>query len=77
MNGPFVGINDINLTYFISTLKKIADDKPHLIIINGPIFPLENKIIQEGTMKLNGVIISFNELYRIFFTKINDVFKVN
>lgn len=36
---------------------------------------MENKIIQEGTMKLNNKIITLNELYRIFFTKIDEIFK--
>ena len=61
---------------FIKTLKKIAEDKPHLIIINGPFFPLENKFVQDGTMKFNGKIISYNDLYKLMFTKINEVFKV-
>jgi hypothetical protein len=58
-------------------MKLIANDLPHLIIINGPIFPIENKIIQEGTIKINEILITINKLYNIFFTKINNIFEVN
>jgi hypothetical protein len=58
-------------------MKLIAKDNPHLIIINGPIFPLENKFIQEGIIILNGKFISINQLYKIFFTEIINIFKVN
>jgi hypothetical protein len=58
-------------------MKLIANDNSRLILINGPTSPLENKSIQESIIKLNGKFIIINQLYKIFFTELINIFKVN
>lgn len=61
-------------------MKKIAEDKPHLIIIGGPIVNIENTLIKDAEIKTSqdaNENINYFELFEIFLIKINEIFKVS
>jgi len=80
MNGPFYAKNDLSLNNFTKTLKKIADDKPHLVIFCGPFVNLDNEIIkEENEIRLNendSRNLTHHQIFELILTKINEAFNV-
>ena len=46
LNGPILNKTNFNMGIFLHTLNHIANDNPHALIINGPIFNLDDAMIQ-------------------------------
>lgn len=81
MNGPYFSKNDLSLNNFVKALKKIADDKPHLVIFCGPFVSLDNSvIINENEIRLNendNRSFTHHQIIEIILEKINETFSVN
>jgi hypothetical protein len=81
MNGPYCSKNDLSLNSFVKALKKIADDKPHLVIFCGPFVSFDNSvIINESEIRLNENdkrSLTHLQIVEIILEKINETFSVN
>ncbi len=80
MNGPYCSKNDLSLNNFVKALKKIAEDKPHLIIFGGPFISLDNEIIiNESDIRLNekeNKNLTHHQIFETIIEKINETFSV-
>ena len=81
MNGPYFSKNDLSLNNFVKALKKISDDKPHLVIFCGPFISFDNEIISnENEIRLNendNRNLTHHQIFEIILDKINETFSVN
>lgn len=80
MSGPYCSKEDLDLTNFVKTLKKIAEDKPHLVIFCGPFVNLDNSVIKkEKQIKLtenDDTSLTHHQVFEIILSKINEAFHV-
>ncbi len=80
MSGPYCSKEDLDLSNFVKSLKKIAEDKPHLVIFCGPFVSMDNIIIkEEKRIKLNlndNSSLTHHQIFEFILSKINEAFHV-
>jgi hypothetical protein len=80
LNGPILNKNDIDFGLFIATLRNLANDDPHALILSGPILNIENAAISSGDIKFTNNNDENNanyfELFEFFLNKLNEIFFV-
>jgi len=81
VNGPILNKSDIDLGLFVETMKKIAADEPHALILSGPILNIENSAINSGEFRFPNNTdensSNYFEIFEFFLEKLNEIFAVN
>lgn len=75
--GPFTKKDDIDLTIFFRVLNSMAEDNPHLVIINGPFLHYENEIVKNGLYIKDKIedAISYDVFFKDILDRIEKVFE--
>lgn len=80
VNGPILNKHDVDFGLFVETLKNLANDDPHALILSGPVLNIENAAISSGDIKFmnSGDENSTNyfDLFEYFLNKLNEIFMV-
>lgn len=80
MNGPYSSKNDLSLNNFIKAIKKVADDKPHLVIFCGPFVSYDNDIISKESEIISNEneseSLTHHQIFEKILEKINETFSV-
>lgn len=79
MNGPIFNRLDIDLNIFLQTLKLIANDNPHALILSGPLINVDNSAVILGELPTRDgeeMSMNYEEFFETLLYKINEVFLV-
>lgn len=81
-NGPFVNKTDLDLNLFSRTMGFINDQKPSILILNGPLLPTDNLLVSKGVIKVSNSDgssrnLNYFEYLALVLEKLDEVFAVS
>ena len=80
VNGPILNKTDVDFGLFVETLKKLANDDPHALVLSGPILNIENAAVNSGDIKFPNTpdenSANYFEVFEYFLNKLNEIFMV-